>query len=408
MKNIITIIKFTIYELLHKKAFWITNIFIFVLILLGTNITNIISLFEDDETSKVLLVDSLNIYENNLSYINEYGFDYEYVVENNSYTEEHLFEVIENETYEFVIVINSSENKIEYKVISEDSYYGELETTISVMESMYNDLMFKKLDLTEEELLSLYLTYESDYIYVKENEVMNYSNYMVAMFLTIILFYAVYFYAMQVSFSVTTEKTSKIVEILLTSSDAKSIIIGKTLGIGIIGIIQIIVFTIIGLICANLFIPGEILSDILSGINLSPMLFFVILIYFIFGYLLYSFLFALTGSMVSRAEDTQSANAPVSIILVLSFYLAFFSMADSSNLINTIAKLLPFSSPFLIPVSFINGTSSMLEVIISMVILIITVYVTSYISIKIYKNAILNFGSKINLKSLITIFREKN
>ncbi len=118
-------------------------------------------------------------------------------------------------------------------------------------------------------------------------------------------------------------------------------------------------------------------------------------------------MFALTGATVNRIEDIQSANAPVSIVAVLSFYLAFFTMTSAETILNKVAMFMPFSSPFIMPINYINGSATIIEVIVSIVILIISVLIISVISIKVYKSAILNFGSKNNVrKYLKNIFKK--
>ena len=409
MKNIYTVMKFTAYDLIHKKSFWFTNVFFVILIILAANINNIYNYFNNEEkTEKVLIIDKDNIYNDNLYILNNLGLEEQIVIEKKGYTKEEYEEILEKEKYEYALEITKNDNNIIFSYYTNDKYFVGAEVLETIVSKMYTDLKIKELGLTDDEIIKINPNFSNEYTNFSTEQNLNEANYLVGIFLTIILFYAIYFYSAQVSSSVTTEKTSKIVEVLLTSTNSNSIIIGKTLGLGLVGLLQILGLTLIGILCVNLFLSSDIISVILKEINITPIFLIIILLYFLLGYLLYSFMFALTGATVSRTEDIQSANTPVSIITVISFYAAFFSLQNPESPLNILSKYVSFSSPFSMPISYITGNSNLTEVFISLLILLITVIIVAYISIRIYKNAILNSGSKLNIKSLVKTFKEKN
>ena len=126
------------------------------------------------------------------------------------------------------------------------------------------------------------------------------------------------------------------------------------------------------------------------------------------GYAVYALLYALTGSTVSKPEDVQSANGPVAIIAVIGFYLAYFTMMNPTSELNKLAAILPISSPFCMPFRVMMGIATTQEIAISLVVIAITIFVVAKISIKIYSQAILNYGSKISLKDMLTMYKNKN
>ncbi len=134
----------------------------------------------------------------------------------------------------------------------------------------------------------------------------------------------------------------------------------------------------------------------------------VTLIYFLLGYFTYALLYALTGSTVSKPEDIQSANTPVAILAVIGFYLAYFTMMNPTSELNAIASLFPLSSPFCMPFRVMSGLASYTDIAISIAILLVTIFIIARISIKIYSNAILNYGSKMSLKDIARMYKEKN
>ena len=228
------------------------------------------------------------------------------------------------------------------------------------------------------------------------------------MLMSIVLFYAIYFCAYQVSSSITTEKTSKIMETLVTSTSPRTIVLGKTLGIGIVGLLQMIAIVITALISANVFLDEELISSVLDMSNITPYLGIITIIYFILGYFTYALLYALTGSTVSKPEDIQSANSPIAILAVVGFYLSYFTMMNPTSELNTFAALFPISSPFCMPFRIMMGIASVVEVMISVIILLITILIIAKVAIKIYSSAILNYGTKMSFKDIINMYKDKN
>lgn len=227
------------------------------------------------------------------------------------------------------------------------------------------------------------------------------------MMLCIVLFYAIYFCAYQVSASITTEKTSKIMETLVTSTTPRTIVLGKTLGIGLVGLGQVLVIALVAILSYKLFLPEGMLDGIFDIRMVTPKFAILTVIYFLLGYTLFAFLYALTGSTVSKPEDVQSANGPIAIVAIIGFYLAYFSMMNPTSEINTFASIFPISSPFSMPFRIIGNTASNFEIIISLVLLLLTIAVVANVAIKIYSSAILHYGTKLSIKDLFKIYREK-
>ena len=145
-------------------------------------------------------------------------------------------------------------------------------------------------------------------------------------------------------------------------------------------------------------------------INLSevtPLAVILLFVYFILGYALFALVYAITGSSVSRSEDVQAANAPVAIMVVIGFYLSYFSMMDPANSIAIFAGYFPLSAAFCMPFRIIMGAATAWETVISIGILIVTILIIAKISIRIYSQAILNYGMKLNLKDMFKIYKTK-
>lgn len=163
----------------------------------------------------------------------------------------------------------------------------------------------------------------------------------------------------------------------------------------------------VALISAKSFLEPELLNSVLDMSNITWTLGVITIIYFILGYFEYSLLYALTGSTVSKPEDIQSANTPVALLAVIGFYLSYFTMMNPTSNLNLFAALFPISAPFCMPFRIMMGLANSMEIIISIAILIVTLLIIAQIAIKIYSNAILNYGTKMSFKDIIKMYKDK-
>ena len=412
MRDLKTVIGFTIKDMVKRKSFIVSSIIIILIIIVGFNIPNIMSLFSDDTSSngsdKLLVVDSTNLFDGSLDALNGMELGYEVQTTNEALTFDNIKEKIDNEEIDEAIIVeqNAGTYKLRYIVKDMTMMTGMPEDLMDAINTIYTNLQISKLDLTEEELQSLTPNFEYSIEQTEEQKVSG--NVLAMMMLSIVLFYAIYFCAYQVSSSITTEKTSKIMETLVTSTSPRTIVLGKTIGIGLVGLIQVCAFVAVALISAKLFLEPGMLESVLDMSQMTPYLAIITIIYFILGYFTYALLYALTGSTVGKPEDIQSANTPVAILAVIGFYLSYFTMMNPTSDLNTFAALFPISSPFCMPFRIMMGIASGTEVAISIAILAVTILIIAKVAIKIYSNAILNYGTKMSFKDMVKVYRDKN
>lgn len=408
MRDIFTVMKFTINDMIKRKSFIISTLIILILIVIGFNVPNLIKKFNGDNTgNKLLIIDSKNVFEGTLENLKQMDLGYEFEVTNEDLKFEDVKQKIEDKEIKEAIIINSENEKIKISYIVENTtMMNEIpEGCINALTSIYSSLKISKLGLTEEQLQSITPNFEFDLKQTEEKSANG--NVFAMMMMSIVLFYAIYFCAYQVSSSITTEKTSKIIETLVTSTSPKTIVLGKTIGIGTVGLAQMILIVAIALISAKTFLEPGLLDSILDMSNITPYLRIMTAIYFILGYLAYALLYALTGSTVSKPEDIQSANSPVAILAVIGFYLSYFTMMNPTSKLNVFASLFPISSPFCMPFRIMMGLANTTDVIMSIAILIATIIAIANIAIKIYSNAILNYGTKMGIKDIIKMYKDK-
>lgn len=408
MRDIFTVVKFTMKDMVKRKSFIISTLIILTFIVVGFNVPNLIKSFNGDNSGdKLLIIDSKNVFEGALENLKQMDLGYEFEITNEDLKFEDVKKKIENEEIKEAIIINQENEKIKVLYIVENkTTMSEVpEGCMNALTSLYSNLRISKLGLTEQQLQSITPNFEFDIEQTEEKSASG--NILVMMLMSIVLFYAIYFCAYQVSSSITTEKTSKIIETLVTSTSPKTIVLGKTIGIGLVGLAQMILIVATALISAKTFLEPGVLDSVLDMSNVTPYLGIMTAIYFILGYLAYALLYALTGSTVSKPEDIQSANSPVAILAVIGFYLSYFTMMNPTSKLNLFASLFPISSPFCMPFRIMMGLANSTDVIISIAILVVTIIVIAKVAIKIYSNAILNYGTKMNIKDIIKMYKEK-
>ncbi len=406
MKDILTVMKFTIKDMVKRKSFIISTLIILMLIVIGFNIPNIIKSISGEETSeKLLIVDNEDIFEGSLEMLKQADLGTEIEVEKATFEE--IKSKIENEEIEDAIMIERQENNVKIRYIVKDmTMMQEVpETIVNAINTLYTNVQISKLGLSQEQIQSITPNFEFSLEQTQEEKANG--NIFAIMLMSIVLFYAIYFCAYQVSSSITTEKTSKIMETLVTSTSPRTIVLGKTIGIGIVGLLQMVLIVGTALISAKLFLDPELLNAVLDMSNITPYLGIITIVYFILGYLAYALLYALTGSTVSKPEDIQSANSPVAILAVVGFYLSYFTMMNPTSELNMFASLFPVSSPFCMPFRIMMGLASGTDVALSIAILVVTILVIAHIAIKIYSNAILNYGTKMSFKDIVNMYKSK-
>ena len=406
MRDLFTVMTFTMKDMIKRKSFIVSTIIILLFIVIGFNVPRIIKLFKEDNIStEIVLSDPNNIYEGVIKEDTEYnGYKFKVITDDL----DSLRKKVASEEEDSAIFVSVKEGVIYLTYVTTNSTMmgGSPDDYLAdTLVDIYKTKELNKLDVSEEVYKAMNPAFAFDVVQATDDEVKG--NVLAMMLMSIVLFYAVYFCAYGVSSSITTEKTSKIIETLVTSTSPRNIVLGKTLGLGIVGLGQLCIILITAIASAKLFLDPTLIDMILDVSSLTPFLFIMTLVYFILGYSTYALLYALTGSTVSKPEDIQSANSPVAMITLVGFYLSYFTMTNPYGSLNAFASILPISSPFCMPFRIMMGLASTKEVVISILVLVLTILFIAHITIKIYSNAILNYGSKFSIKDIIKMYKQK-
>ncbi len=246
---------------------------------------------------------------------------------------------------------------------------------------------------------------------VQPSETQAVGGYLIATVLTILIFLTVLTYGMWVAVSVVEEKSSRVMELMLSAADPRQMLAGKVVGVGLAGLTQYvaIIGAAIGAILLQTPVERSLFGDARPGdsplAGLSPEILLVFLLFFLLGFLLYALLYAAAGSLVSRQEDVQQVAMPMIVLALAGYFLASF--AATSPEAGWVAPLsfVPFFSPYLMLVRFTLGTAAGWEVVLAMVILAVTIGIATWLAARIYRVGVLMYGQRPTLRSYADAFR---
>lgn len=184
------------------------------------------------------------------------------------------------------------------------------------------------------------------------------------------------------------EKSSKVVEILLSHVRPSTLLSGKILGLGILALLQMLVVTVGVVIGLSLVRDIEIPSSVWATVPLT-------LVTFLFGFAFYATAYAAVGSMVSRQEDATSAQLPAMLPLLAGYAIAAGSIDNPDNLVAVIGTFVPFTSPVLLPFRTAMSDVPLWQAVLSLTILAGSIVVMVRIAGRIYRYSLLRSGTKV-------------
>jgi ABC-2 type transport system permease protein len=210
-----------------------------------------------------------------------------------------------------------------------------------------------------------------------------------------LLFFSIQTYGAMVAQGVVEEKASRVVEIVLSSVRPWQLLLGKVLGLGAVGLLQLVVLGGAGLAVAG---AAGVLT---AGAGLVPTLVSVV-VWYLLGFALYATVFAAAGSLVSRQEDTQSVLSPITITVLLGFVVGFNLLtSDPRGTAITVISLLPPFSPMFMPARVALGVAPALQVVLAFVLTIAFTAAVLALGGRIYANSVLRTGARVSLREAL-------
>ena len=218
------------------------------------------------------------------------------------------------------------------------------------------------------------------------------ARFLVANIGAVLILVGIFSFGFTVLTGVVEEKQSRVVEVVLSTVRARDLLMGKVLGIGVLGIVQLAVFIAAALIAA-------LVTDRLVLPTTTPGTVALLALWFVLGYLLYSTALGFLGALASRQEEASNASTPVTMVAMISYFVAIFAVIDDPDgLVANIATFVPASAPFVVPLRAAFDAIPLWQISVAAVLTIIGIYVLFTIGARVYAGAVLQFGGRMKLR----------
>jgi ABC-2 type transport system permease protein len=219
-----------------------------------------------------------------------------------------------------------------------------------------------------------------------------------AFFGVLLLYFQLIGYGVWVALGVVEEKSSRVVELLLSTLRPWQLLTGKVIGIGLLGLGQLVLTGLVGIAAAL----GTGAVDLPSGITGVAA---QVIVWFLLGFAFYACLYAALAALVSRQEEVQNVTAPLSILLVGSFFLAISALNNADGGLAKVTSILPPFSTMVMPIRWASGDVPLWEVGVSMLVMVVAVVALIRVAGRIYAGAVLRGGPRVKIKEALAAGR---
>lgn len=417
MRQFLRVLQFELNNYFKTKGYVLTTVIISALLIVGLSLpsffdmSKILPFLEDtkQEEAKETLdedeISNLAIFDKNklidVNYLKEFFPSSKFVTVD---SENEIKKLVEDDEVEGGFVVNSLTD-FDY-LIQNSTIRDSNKIAFSELLSLLNRIKYANdNNLNVEELESAYNTPINYEVTILGKDAVN--NYSYAYLFLLVLYLMIITYGQLIATSVTSEKSNRSIEILVTSANTTSLICGKVIAAALAGVIQLATMIGSGILAYNL--NKEAWNSMLDSVFDIP--YDILLIFILFGgvgYLFYAFIFGTLGALVSKTEDISSSITSINMIFILVFFIAMFNIGNADSILMKVSSFIPFSSIMTMPTRFAMGNVSMLEIIISFVILIVSTMFVAYMAAKIYSMATLRYGNPIKLRDAFKLVRKNN
>lgn len=396
MRKFWTVFSHTYLSRVKTKGYVISSA-IFLLVICGVfYVPDIIDRFTGDSEEPVVAVIDETENQQTFEALNASAEEYQPELFNGS--EEAAKDAVENEEYEGLLVLSQSEQSL-----PEAAFYS-MQLTNSTSETIEAQLQQIKVaqaasqaGVDEATMQDIYapVSFQRDALddNAKTEEELA-GSYGLVYILVFALYMSVIVYGMMIATDITNEKSSRVMEILISSSSPVGQMFAKILAIGMVGLTQVALITVA--VYAMVQIRGEELGggffDFIGIANASPVTLTFALIFFILGYFLYATICAGLGSVVSRMEDVQQLVSPVIFLVMGAFFLSIYGLSSPDSPLIVVTSYIPFFTPMIMFLRIGMLGVPAWEIALSIAILVATILLIAWIAAKIYRGGVLMYG----------------
>ena len=373
---------FTFKSRIRSKAFIISTALTILFILGFTNVDKILSTFEDSEQSSALIVT-----ENTelIDVVQSLGYK---DVASSDMNEEEARDSISNDDYGVVAFVDG----YDARVISERPEQEFTALLQTALQQIRNTELIESANVDPAVIAALSEPIQIDESFLGrggENSDELLSSSALVYVMLMLLYISIITYGSMIATEVTTEKSSRVMELIISTTHPVTHMLAKVTAIGTLALIQIGIFLGFGYVSAS---GSDLAKTVIENAGNARAVIYL-LVFFLLGYLLYASLFAVLGSLVSRVEESQQMVMPVVMLLVAAFLVAMFGLNSPDATIVTILSFVPFFAPMLMFLRVMLVDVAVWEVALSIGLLVSTIGITLWIGSKFYRGGVLFYGT---------------
>ncbi len=396
----------TYFSRIKSKAFIITTLIVILFLVGVANIEKIIDLFagDDEKVEQIAVIDETNelynILEGNFKAVTEDADLTHFtgtIDEGKEAVKEDKFEALlvlsedeqhfpkatymsnsGNETFEQAM-IEQQLQQIKISLVTVEAGIDE-----SVLGQMNEAVPFETIALNKDAKSEEELSEARGIIYI----------------MLFVLYMAIIIYGQMIAMDVATEKSSRVMEILISSAPPVIHMFAKIIGIALVGLTQILVFFAAGylLLSSKMEEYTEGFFEVFGFTGTSISIYVYAVVFFMLGYLLYATIAAMLGSLVSKVEDVQQLLFPMIMLIMIAFFIAMFGLSMPEAKFITVTSYIPFFSPMIMFLRVGMLDVPVWEIAISIGILMLTIGLLGWLGARIYRGGVLMYGPSRTLK----------
>lgn len=391
------------------KSFVITTVLVIAGVFLLSNLPKILDSFEgmdDNEPTTLKVTDASGELIEPLSAVLQAN-EAEITLEQTDENGEDLAKQVQSEEIDSFLQLDIDEtNTIQATYTTLSSIEINLpETLKSSLQTVQAGVKADELSLSSEQVDSLFtqVNFEKDNISssAKTESELNQARILVYV-LMFVIYFAVILYSGMIATEVATEKSSRVMEILISSVSPVKHMFAKVLGIGTLGIVQILIYAAAGFIAfkTSASEATEGLGNFFNPADINPITLVYAVVFFLLGYFLYATLAALLGSLVSRIEDVQQMIMPMTLLIIAAFILAASGLGNPELAYLKYASFFPFFTPLVMFLRVGMLDLPLWEPMLAIGIMLVTIFVLGWFGARVYRGGVLMYGPSRSLKDI--------
>ena len=425
------LVKMSLNKKIKTKWFLIANVLFLIIIAGLINIDSIIKIFGGDfnEETEILVIDNANVfdrfsmnYENNSRFLSDYDnvkitlYDKDY---DNGVKE------LKDDNKILMVIDNDSDNYIKAKVVSNNEIGTITSGLISAsLNNVRSEIVLSEYNITNEMFNNINIPVSVENVVLEKNNVehgMMVSSIM--QILTLPIFMLIMFLVQMIGAEVNEEKTTKSMEIIISNVSPKTHFLSKVIASNAFVIIQgflLLLYALIGIGIRYFINGGNIIggmdseiTDFISSLSLGEIgnslaiMIPIILVITLLTFIAYSLFAGILASMTTNLEDFQQLQTPIVVVSLIGYYLSMMAGMFKGSIFIRIASYIPFISSMLSPTLYVLGEITIFDLLGSMILLVLVIYLLIKYGLRIYKVGILNYSGTGLWKKMFKAIKEK-